>query len=96
MRPATSEKRRPTHNTVVVSTVMSNIGLREALKALDPPRAGSGAGIDMSQMQAAEAVLGGEDRHVIFAIYQTPVHDAFFRHQTSVEHDRRVRTPVPP
>ena len=62
-----------THNTVV-STVMSNIGLGEALKALGirHVQAQVGDRYVMQEMQATGAVLGGEDSgHMIFAAHQT-------------------------
>ncbi|MBI5581388.1 MAG: phosphoglucosamine mutase [Deltaproteobacteria bacterium] len=61
------------HNTVV-STVMSNIGLGEALKALGirHVRTQVGDRYVKQDMQATGAVLGGEDSgHVIFAAHQT-------------------------
>ena len=64
---------RLTHNTVV-STVMSNIGLGEALKALGirHVQAQVGDRYVMQDMQATGAVLGGEDSgHMIFAAHQT-------------------------
>jgi phosphoglucosamine mutase len=67
------KKGRLTHNTVV-STVMSNIGLGEALKALGirHVRAEVGDRYVMQDMQATGAVLGGEDSgHMIFAAHQT-------------------------
>jgi len=67
------KKGRLTHNTVV-STVMSNIGLGEALKALGirHVRAQVGDRYVMQDMQATGAVLGGEDSgHMIFAAHQT-------------------------
>jgi phosphoglucosamine mutase len=67
------KKGRLTHNTVV-STVMSNIGLGEALKALGirHVRAQVGDRYVMQEMQATGAVLGGEDSgHMIFAAHQT-------------------------
>jgi phosphoglucosamine mutase len=62
-----------THNTVV-STVMSNIGLGEALKALGIRHvlAQVGDRYVMQAMQATGAALGGEDSgHMIFAAHQT-------------------------
>ena len=67
------KKGRLTHNTVV-STVMSNIGLGEALKALGirHVQAQVGDRYVMQDMQATGAVLGGEDSgHMIFAAHQT-------------------------
>jgi phosphoglucosamine mutase len=67
------KKGRLTHNTVV-STVMSNIGLGEALKALGirHVQAQVGDRYVMQDMQASGAVLGGEDSgHMIFAALQT-------------------------
>ena len=67
------KKGRLTHNTVV-STVMSNIGLGEALKALGirHVQAQVGDRYVMQEMQATGAVLGGEDSgHMIFAAHQT-------------------------
>jgi phosphoglucosamine mutase len=67
------KKGRLTHNTVV-STVMSNIGLGEALKALGirHVRARVGDRYVMQDMQATGAVLGGEDSgHLIFAAHHT-------------------------
>jgi phosphoglucosamine mutase len=64
---------RLTHNTVV-STVMSNIGLGEALKALGirHVQAQVGDRYVMQEMQTTGAVLGGEDSgHMIFAAHQT-------------------------
>ena len=71
--PGSSKKGRLTHNTVV-STVMSNIGLGEALKALGirHVQAQVGDRYVMQEMQATGAVLGGEDSgHMIFAAHQT-------------------------
>jgi len=67
------KKGRLTHNTVV-STVMSNIGLGEALKALGIRHVQAQVGDRhvMQDMQATGAVLGGEDSgHMIFAAHQT-------------------------
>jgi phosphoglucosamine mutase len=67
------KKGRLTHNTVV-STVMSNIGLGEALKALGirHVQAQVGDRYVMQEMQTTGAVLGGEDSgHMIFAAHQT-------------------------
>jgi len=67
------KKGRLTHNTVV-STVMSNIGLGEALKAhgIRHVQAQVGDRYVMQEMQASGAVLGGEDSgHMIFAAHQT-------------------------
>jgi phosphoglucosamine mutase len=61
------------HNTVV-STVMSNIGLGEALKVLGirHVQAQVGDRYVMQAMQSTGAVLGGEDSgHMIFAAHQT-------------------------
>jgi phosphoglucosamine mutase len=67
------KKGRLTHNTVV-STVMSNIGFGEALKALGirHVQAQVGDRYVMQEMQTTGAVLGGEDSgHMIFAAHQT-------------------------
>jgi phosphoglucosamine mutase len=67
------KKDRLNHNTVV-STVMSNIGLGEALKALGirHVQAQVGDRYVMQEMQSTGAVLGGEDSgHMIFAAHQT-------------------------
>ena len=67
------KKGRLTNNTVV-STVMSNIGLGEALKTLGirHVQAQVGDRYVMQEMQATGAVLGGEDSgHMIFAAHHT-------------------------
>ena len=67
------KKGRLTHNTVV-STVMSNIGFGEALKALGIRHVQTQVGdrYVMQAMLASGAVLGGEDSgHMIFAAQQT-------------------------
>ncbi|HSO62582.1 MAG TPA: phosphoglucosamine mutase [Desulfobacterales bacterium] len=67
------KKGRLNHNTVV-STVMSNIGLGEALKALGIRHVQTQVGdrYVMQAMLANGAVLGGEDSgHMIFAAQQT-------------------------
>ena len=67
------KKGRLTHDTVV-STVMSNIGLGEALKALGirHVQAQVGDRYVMQDMQTSGAVLGGEDSgHMIFAAHHT-------------------------
>ncbi|UCF94874.1 MAG: phosphoglucosamine mutase, partial [Desulfobacterales bacterium] len=61
-------------NNLVVSTVMSNMGLRVALKELGIQHETTLVGdrYVMQQMLASDAVIGGEDSgHVIFRAYHT-------------------------
>jgi phosphoglucosamine mutase len=57
-------------NNMVVSTVMSNLGLRMALKALEIDHAMTSVGdrYVLEEMRASGAIIGGEDSgHMIFA-----------------------------
>lgn len=61
-------------NNVLVSTVMSNIGLKEALQSIGVRHASSDVGdrCVMEKMTDLEAALGGEDSgHIIYRAYHT-------------------------
>jgi phosphoglucosamine mutase len=67
-------RRGQLRNDVVVSTVMSNIGLKEALKSLGVRHLASDVGDRhvMEKMTECDAALGGEDSgHMIYRSYHT-------------------------